>query len=81
MVAGAALKVLHKMISSHHVTAEDFVEQSYQLPGGGVVKLPQQPGHALLMHMMNDSILFRKVETYTQQHYQAQTNSFLFVLV
>ena len=64
------------MISSHHVTAEDFVEQSYQLPGGGVVKLPQQPGHALLMHMMNDSILFRKVETYTIR--QKQIHFYLF---
>ena len=60
-VAALSLEVLHKLLSSHEISPDDFTDHSYELPGGGVALLPKPPGHSLLLHMMNDSQLLRKV--------------------
>ena len=60
-VAGLSLAILHKLLTSHEISPDDFTDQSYELSGGGVVTVPKPPGHTLLIHMMNDSQLLRKV--------------------
>ena len=60
-VAGLSLAILHKLLTSHEISPGDFTDQSYELPGGGVGTVPKPPGHTLLIHMMNDSQLLRKV--------------------
>ena len=60
-MASLALGILHKLLLSHEVTAEDFVDQFYNTPEMGGAMVPKQPGHTLLLHMLNDSKLLRKV--------------------
>lgn len=64
-VAGLSLAILHKLLTSHEISPDDFTDQSYELSGGGVVTVPKPPGHTLLIHMMNDSQLLRKVLLYS----------------
>ena len=60
-VARLCLEVLHQLLLSHVMAPEDFTDQQYQLPEGGVVTLPKPPGHVILQHMLNDSLLLKKV--------------------
>ena len=61
-VARLALEILKKLLSQHEISLDDF-SQSYDIPGGGraALPLPKPPGHSLLVHMLNDSHLLRKV--------------------
>ncbi len=60
-VASLALEILHKLLLSYEVSPEDFVNQYYDTPEMGGAMVPKQPGHTLLLHMLNDSKLLRKV--------------------
>ena len=60
-VARLALSLLHKLLSRHEFSLDDFIDQSYDLPGVGVANLPKPPGHSILVHMLSDSQLLRKV--------------------
>ncbi len=60
-VASLALEILHKLLLSYEVSPEDFVSQYYDTPEMGGAMVPKQPGHTLLLHMLNDSKLLRKV--------------------
>ena len=60
-VASSALEVLYKLLSSHELSPDHFSEQPFALADGTVAMAPQPPGHSLLVHMMNDSRLLRKV--------------------
>ena len=55
------MEVIYKLLSSHEVTPDDFVEQMYEASQGRMVPLPSQPGHVILHHLLNDSALLRKV--------------------
>ena len=67
-VGAAVLEILHKLLSSHQVFREDFVDVVVETPGGGqegaVANKP--PGHTLLLHMLNDSAMLRMVSVRDQ---------------
>ena len=76
-VASSALKILLKLVDQHELSSEDLIEQNYEIlqgaAGGGVVggvggghatqfiKLPKPPGFNILLHLLNDTPLLRKV--------------------
>ncbi|XP_064397234.1 nuclear pore complex protein Nup205-like isoform X2 [Halichondria panicea] len=62
-VASLALEILHKLLLSYEVSPEDFVNQYYDTPEMGGAMVPKQPGHTLLLHMLNDSKLLRKIRS------------------
>lgn len=55
------MTVLLKLLETHELTPEDFVEQKYEISKGYFVTLPRQPGFVVLLHLLNDSPLLRKV--------------------
>ena len=61
-VATLALDVLYKLLSSHEFTEDDFQDSTYQLPNREVATVPKSPGHSLLVHLMNNSQVLRKVK-------------------
>ena len=66
-VATLALDVLYKLLSSHEFTEDDFQDSTYQLPNREVAIVPKSPGYSLLVHLMNNSQVLRKV-AYTPCH-------------
>lgn len=60
-MARLALNIMYQLFDSHVMSSEDFTDQQYQLPEGGVVTISKPPGHELLEHMLNDSLLLKKV--------------------
>lgn len=57
-----ALDILHTLLISHELCAEDFSEeQRVKLPQGDTVQVPRPPGFTILEHMLSDSTLLKKV--------------------
>ena len=55
------LEILYKLLRDHEVTEEDFREEVMELPDGSTVTASKPPGFTLLLHMLNDSPLFKMV--------------------
>ena len=55
------MEILCQLVQSHHLSPEDFTPQQFQLADGTQVDLPRPPGHEILEHMLNDSLLLKKV--------------------
>ena len=61
-MAASVLEILHKLLSSHYVSLEDFAEVPVELPGGeGTATANKPPGHVLMVHMLNDSGMLKMV--------------------
>ena len=73
-VASSALKILLKLVDQHELSNEDLIDEHYEVPvpatvmggvGGGhmaqFVILPKPPGFNILLHLLNDTPLLRKV--------------------
>ncbi|XP_064596049.1 nuclear pore complex protein Nup205-like [Liolophura sinensis] len=59
-VAAGALEILCKLMESHEVCLEDFLDQQVETPGGKSVGY-KPPGHTLLLHMLNETGLLKMV--------------------
>lgn len=59
-VATGALEILCKLMESHEVCVEDFLDQQVETPGGKSVGY-KPPGHTLLLHMLNETGLLKMV--------------------
>ena len=60
-VVTCVLEILYKLLRDHEVTEADFREEVLELPNGSTVAASKTPGFSLLMHMLNDSPLFKMV--------------------
>ena len=60
-VVTCVLEILHKLLRDHEVTEDDFREEVLELPNSSTVAASKKPGFSLLMHMLNDSPLFKMV--------------------
>lgn len=61
-MASGAMEIILKLLSHHEITPHDFEEQVYEVSAGRMVPLPSRPGHVILHHLLNDSVLLRKVQ-------------------
>jgi nuclear pore complex protein Nup205 len=61
LVASSSLNILHKLLLNHELSVNDLIEQHYEISPKSFVPLPQQPGFLILLHLLNDSPLLRKV--------------------
>ena len=71
-----ALDIMSKLLNSHNVSSDDFMEQKYKLPEGGMSTIPKPPGHVIIEHMLNDSKLLKKVkacETVVRQYNKSKS--------
>ena len=60
-VVTGVLEILYKLLRDHEVTEDDFREEVLELPNGSTVAASKKPGFSLLMHMLNDSPLYKMV--------------------
>ncbi|KAK7106896.1 nuclear pore complex protein Nup205-like [Littorina saxatilis] len=60
-VVTGVLEVVYKLLRDHEVTEDDFREDFVELPNGSMVGASKAPGFSLLVHMLNDSSLFKMV--------------------
>ena len=67
-VGASVLGILYKLLSTHQVAPEDFMEQVVEVQGEGATVTNKPPGHSILLHMLNDSPMLRmvRVVVYTQ---------------
>lgn len=50
-------------MKTHEVKPEDFTDEMVELQTGGTVAINKSAGHMLMIHMLNDSGLLRKVSS------------------
>ena len=50
-------------MKTHEVRPEDFTDEMVELQTGGTVAINKSAGHMLMIHMLNDSGLLRKVSS------------------
>ncbi|KAL8613661.1 hypothetical protein ACOMHN_029753 [Nucella lapillus] len=60
-VLSGVLEVLYKLLREHEVREEDLREEVLELPNGSTVAASKPAGFTLLIHMLNDSPLFKMV--------------------
>ena len=52
---------MHKLLSSHDISLEDFVDQQVEIQGEGPGIVQKPPGHTLMIHMLNDTSMLKMV--------------------
>ena len=55
------LGILYKLLNDHQVSTDDFVDQYVEVQGKGTAPLCKPPGHTILIHMLNESPMFKTV--------------------
>ena len=57
------LEVLYKLLYQHEVIAEDFIDQTVDIQGGGTVLANKSPGHNIMVHLLNDTAMLKMVSS------------------
>ena len=58
------LEVLYKLLYQHEVVAEDFIDQTVDIQGGGTVLANKSPGHNIMVHLLNDTAMLKMVNLF-----------------
>ena len=58
------LEVLFKLLYQHEVVAEDFIDQTVDIQGGGTVLANKSPGHNIMVHLLNDTAMLKMVNLF-----------------
>ena len=58
------LEVLFKLLYQHEVVAEDFIDQTVDIQGGGTVLASKSPGHNIMVHLLNDTAMLKMVNLF-----------------
>ncbi|XP_059166343.1 nuclear pore complex protein Nup205-like isoform X2 [Physella acuta] len=61
-VVSGCLEILVKLVSDYELCAEDFRNETVDVPGAGIMPASKQPGFTLLRMMLSDSHLFKTIQ-------------------
>eukprot|EP00795_Rhopilema_esculentum_P005068 gene5068-181_t len=61
MVAKEVLEIFAKILRNYEPLPEQFVEQNVEIQGVNFGKAAKHPGHEIMLHMLNDTPMFRLV--------------------
>ena len=65
-VGASVLEVFFKLLQQHEVVAEDFIDQTVDVQGGGTVLANKSPGHNLMVRLLNDTAKLKMVSKLMQ---------------
>ena len=60
-VGARVLEVFYQLLFQHEVAAEDFLDQTVDVQGGGKALANKSPGHNLMVHLLNDTSMLKMV--------------------
>ncbi len=61
------LEVFYKLLLQYEVAAEDFIDQTVDVQGGGKALLNKAPGHSIMTHLLNDTAMLKMVRCFPAQ--------------